>query len=286
MLAAYLILLSLTVIWGFTFPLVQEALHSASPMVFIALRFTLASVLFPLLVWPRAFRLNRTLVGKGAVLGLLLWGGYALQTFGLSLTTAARSGFLTGTLVPLTPLFAWLLFRTHISIKQLIAVLLAFLGTAVMSQPTAGGFNLGDALTLLCAVCFALHVVYVGRWAKPENDMQLTWLQIAVTMLLAGMTTPFSSPHLTFTPVLIFALTIAAVLATTLGIWAQMRFQPRVSSTAAAIIYAMEPVFAGIAAWTILGTVPGPATLFGAGLIFCGMILSATTPSQTKPEIP
>lgn len=285
MLAAYLILLSLTVIWGFTFPLVQEALKSASPMVFVGLRFALASVLFPLLVWPRAFRLNRGLIRKGAVLGILLWGGYAFQTFGLSLTTATRSGFLTGTLVPMTPLFAWLLFRARVNRKQLIAVLLAFLGTAVLAQPTVGGFNLGDVLTLLCAVCFALHVVYVGRWARPENDMQLTWLQIATTMLLAGMTTPFAAPHLTFTPLLLFALIVAAVLATTFGIWAQMRFQPRISTTAAAIIYAMEPVFAGLAAWIMLGTVPGPATLAGAGLIFCGMLLSATTPSETKPEI-
>ena len=286
MLAAYLILLSLTVIWGFTFPLVQAALRTASPLVFVALRFALAATLFPLLVWPRAFRLNRNLIGKGAVLGFFLCGGYAFQTFGLSLTTAARSGFITGTLVPMTPLFAWLLFRTRISLPQLVAVLLAFAGTAVMSQPSAGGFGLGDFLTLICAACFALHVVFVGRWAKPENDMQLTWLQIAATAVLAGAVTPLSAPRLAFSPLLIVGLSVAAVLATTFGIWAQMRYQPRVSATAAAIIYAMEPVFAGIAAWIILGSVPGTATLAGAGLIFCGMLLSAATPSLTKPELP
>jgi drug/metabolite transporter (DMT)-like permease len=286
MLAAYLILLSLTVIWGFTFPLVQAALRSASPMVFVGMRFALASLLFPLLVWPRTFRLNRGLIGKGATLGLFLCGGYAFQTFGLSLTTAARSGFITGTLVPMTPLFAWLLFRTRISIPQLVAVLLAFAGTAVMAQPSAGGFNLGDVLTLICAAFFALHVVFVGHWASPENDMQLTWLQIGTTAVLAGIIMPATAPRLAFSPLFIIALCVAAVLATTFGIWAQMRYQPRVSATAAAIIYAMEPVFAGLAAWIILGNVPSPATLFGAGLIFCGMLLSAATPSFTKPEIP
>jgi drug/metabolite transporter (DMT)-like permease len=286
MLAAYLILLSLTLVWGFTFPLVQEALRSASPMVFVAIRFALAAVLFPLLVWPRAFRLTRRLLFRGAVLGVFLGGGYALQTIGLSLTTAARSGFLTGTLVPLTPLFAWLLLRQHISRKQKIAVLLAFAGTAIMSQPTAGGFNLGDGLTLLCAVCFALQVVFVGYWSKRDNEVQLTWLQIVVTMILAGLAAPVTSPYLTITPLLIFALLVTALGATTFGIWAQMRYQPRISTTAAAIIYAMEPVFAGIAAWIILDTVPGPATLIGAAFIFSGMLLSAATPSETKPEIP
>jgi len=286
MLPAYLILLGLTAVWGFTFPLVQEALRSTSPMVFVSLRFALASSLFALLVWPRAFRLNRSLLWKGAVLGVLLAGGYTLQTFGLSLTTAARSGFLTGTLVPMTPLFAWLLFRTRISLRQIIAVLLAFLGTAMMSRPSAGGFNLGDGLTLLCAVSFALQVVFVGHWAQRENEMQLTWLQITVTMLLAGLCVPLEATRLTVTPLLLVALVVTAVLATAFGIWAQMRYQPRISTTAAAIIYAMEPVFAGLAAWIILGSVPGPATLAGASVIFAGMLLSATTPSEIKPEIP
>ncbi|HEY3295594.1 MAG TPA: DMT family transporter [bacterium] len=286
MLVAYVSLLSLTLAWGFTFPLVQAALHSASPMVFIGLRFGLAAVVFPLLVWPRAFRLNHTLLWKGAVLGILLGAGYALQTFGLGLTTAARAGFLTGTLVPMTPLFAWLLFRERINRRQIIAVVLAFAGTAIMSEPSAGGLNLGDALTLLCAVSFALQVVYVGRWAKHENEIQLSWLQIAAVMLLAGLAIPLEAPRLTFSPLLLAALLITSLLATTLGVWAQMRYQPRISTTAAAIIYAMEPVFAGLASWIILGAVPGIATLTGAGFIFAGMLLSASTPSPVKPEIP
>ncbi|MBU0509232.1 EamA family transporter [bacterium] len=104
MTAAYLILFALTAVWGLTFPLVQAALASASPLVFVTLRFALAAGLFALLVWPRAFRLQRDFAWKGLVLGLFLCGGYAFQTIGLAHTTAARSGFLTGTLVPMTPL--------------------------------------------------------------------------------------------------------------------------------------------------------------------------------------
>jgi drug/metabolite transporter (DMT)-like permease len=284
--AAYLVLLSLTLVWGFTFPLVQGALASASPMVFVAIRFVLATALFSLLVWPRAFRLNRDLVWKGWWLGVFLWGGYAFQTFGLSLTTAARSGFLTGTLVPMTPLFSWLLFRHRIGIKSWLAVGLAFLGTAIMARPEAGGFNLGDVLTLICAVSFALQVVFVSRWANHENEVQLTGVQIAVTGILSALAIPFEHPHLTWTPTLGWALGVTALLATTFGIWGQLRFQPKISATAAAIIYAFEPVFAGVAAWLILGNAPGPATLLGAAFIFAGMLLTAFGPADIKPEIP
>ncbi|RPH94266.1 DMT family transporter [candidate division KSB1 bacterium] len=286
MLAAYLALFALTVIWGITFPLVQGALSYASPLVFLALRFGLASLLFPLLVWPRAFHLSREVVWKGVWLGVLLWGGYGLQTFGLAHTTAARSGFLTGTLVPLTPLFAWILFRAHIGWRAILAVALAFVGTAIMSGPQEGGLNLGDILTLFCAVSYALQINFVNRWASRENEVQLTWIQIAVTSLLCLSTLPLEGPRLVFSPYLIWAVAITAVFATVFGIWGQLRFQPRISSTAAAIIYAFEPVFAGLAAWVILGSVPTAVTLIGAGFIFIGMLLSSTAPAEIKPHVP
>jgi drug/metabolite transporter (DMT)-like permease len=283
---AYLVLFLLTAVWGLTFPLVQGALAYASPLVFLALRFAIAAAVFPLVVWPRAFRLNKRAVLEGGAIGLFLWGGYALQTFGLAHTTAARSGFLTGTLVPMTPLFSWLIFRHRIGPRAWIAVLLAFAGTAVMSQPTAGGFNLGDGLTLLCAVFFAFQIIFINRWARRDNEIQLTWTQILATGILCVIAMPVQPQHLQWSPYLIAALLITALFATTIGIWAQLRFQPRISATAAAIIYACEPIFAGLAAWLIQGNAPNFATLIGASLIFSGMILSAIGPTDLKPEIP
>lgn len=286
MLAAYLFLFLLTAVWGLTFPLVQSALTAASPLVFVALRFVVAGLLFPLLFLPRVFKLSRSVILKGAGLGILLWGGFAFQTIGLAHTTAARSGFLTGTLVPMTPLFAWLIFRARIGLRPWLAALLAFAGTAVMAQPAAGGLNFGDVLTLICAACFALHVVFVNYWATPENDVQLTWVQIAVTAALALLVIPLESPpRLEFSPTLLWAVAVTAVFATALGIWAQLRYQPRITPTAAAIIYAFEPLFAGGAAWVMLGTVPASATLIGAACIFAAMLLSSVAP-KVKPEIP
>lgn len=283
MIVASLVLLSLTAVWGLTFPLVQGSLAYASPPVFLLLRFLLAAIVFPLIVYPSAFRLRRELLLKGLWLGVLLWGGYTLQTFGLAHTTAARSGFLTGTLVPLTPLFSWLLFRTRIAPRLLIAVLLALTGTAVMSRPEAGGLNLGDILTLLCAVSFALQIIFVGRWAKPDNVTQLTWLQLGTVAVLSVFVFPLDAPRLIFSPFLLIALGVTALFASAFAIWAQLRFQPMVSATAAAVIYACEPIFAGFAAWWLLDLIPPTATLIGAGFIVCGMALASYSP---KPKIP
>jgi drug/metabolite transporter (DMT)-like permease len=273
---AYVILLLVTVVWGATFPMVQMALGHASPFAFVAVRFSLAAVFFGLITWPRALKITRERFFQGVVLGGFLFGGYIFQTIGLTGTTAARSGFITGMLVPLTPVFAWLLFRTRISLRLWIAVLLAFAGIWIMSRPEAGGFNFGDMMTLICAVVFALHIVFVSRWAKPENEVPLTWLQLATCAVLAAVATPFeSNPHFEMALPSLGGAIVAAIFASALAIWAQLRYQPRISPAAAAVIYACEPVFAGLAAWVILSNVPPRATLYGAALIVCGMILSS-----------
>jgi drug/metabolite transporter (DMT)-like permease len=129
-------------------------------------------------------------------------------------------------------------------------------------------------------------VVFVNRWSKPDREIQLTWVQIVVAGLLSLVTMPLEGPRLAFSPVLLWAIVITAVFATALGIWAQLRFQPRISPAAAAVIYASEPVFAGLAAWLMLGTVPTSGTLLGAGFIVAGMVLTSTTPAEIKPHLP
>ncbi|MBU0509231.1 DMT family transporter [bacterium] len=155
-----------------------------------------------------------------------------------------------------------------------------------MAQPQAGGLNLGDVLTLFCAASFAVQVVLVGRWAKRGSEIQLTWMQILVVAVLAALLIPVEQPRLMFTPTLAWALGVTALLATAFGLWAQLRYQPRISATAATIIYAFEPVFARIAAWIILGNVPTNVTLVGAAFIVAGMIFSSTIPSEAQAHVP
>jgi drug/metabolite transporter (DMT)-like permease len=279
---AYGILLFVTLIWGATFPVVQMALEDASPFAFVAVRFAVASLLFGLAFRKRMLTMTREQLLKGVTLGALLCGGYVLQTIGLGLTTAARSGFITGLLVPLTPVFAWLLFRDRISLRLWLAVLLAFTGLWIMSQPEAGGLNLGDVLTLVCAAIFALHVVFVSRWAKPENEIQLTGVQLATTSLIAFLTVPFEpAAHYHPTGQLIFITVFVAVFGSAFAITMQVKYQPRISPAAAAVIYACEPIFAGLTSHIILHHTPPAATLYGAACIVAGMVLSSL-PSRAR----
>lgn len=276
MAAAYGILLFITLIWGATFPLIQMALEDASPFAFVAIRFSIATLIFGALFFKRFLRLSRANLIQGVILGAFLCGGYVLQTMGLARTTAARSGFITGLLVPLTPVFAWLLFRTHVSLRLWLAVVLAFAGLGIMSQPEAGGFNFGDLLTLGGAILFALHVACISQWARPSNEMALTGLQLATTAVIAAMIVPFETGAHYDASIRLLAITLfAAAFASAFAIAMQVKYQPRISPAAAAVIYACEPIFAGISARVILHHTPPTATLFGAGFIVAGMILSS-----------
>jgi len=285
MLAAYSALLGLTLVWGLTFPLVQMSLKEVSPTLFLSLRFAIASATLFLIFGKRVIPQSGRDLWKGLAIGLFLWGGYIGQTLGLQFTSASRSGFLTGTLVPLTPFFAFLLFGERFSLRLWIAVLIAFSGIFIMSRPSLGGLNLGDGLTLACAASFALQVVYINRWSRADNLLSLAWLQLALSTVLSACAMPLEMARFHFSYLMAGTLLTTAILASALGIWAQVKYQPRLSAAATAVIYAMEPVFAGLAAWLMLAERPPTPTLIGAALILCGMILSSIKmePKRNNP---
>lgn len=272
---AYVALLLLTFIWGITFPLVKAALGQVSPSLFIALRFLIAALAMGLIFGRRVIPSSGRDLVRGLVIGFFLWGGYTGQTIGLQFTDASRAGFLTGMLVPLTPLFAFLLFGEKFSLRLWTAVLIAFLGIFVMSQPSMGGLNLGDGLILFCAVCFALQIVFINRWSREESLISMAWVQLVLSALLSACAIPFESVRFSFSTLTVSALLITALFASALAVWIQMKFQPRLPAAATSVIFAMEPVFAGLAAWFFLAEIPPLMTLIGAAFIISGMILSS-----------
>lgn len=293
MLIAYLALLGVTFFWGFTFPIVQWSLDDCSPILFVAARFALAGLLFPVLFGKKSISFDRVLIKRGLVLGVFLCGGYIFQTIGLAHTTSARAGFITALYVPFTPVFAWLLFRAKIRKRMWLAAAIAFAGILVLALPETlvegrpvleqMALNYGDKLILVCAVCYALHILLINRWAKPENELPLAWLQISATSLIAMSVLPVENLHFELTRELTITLLFTAIFASVIAIWAMMKFQPRVPVTGAAIVYSMEPVTAGLAAWILQDHIPPTITLLGAGLILGAMLIASTI---QEPEVP
>src|SRR5215469_3283555 len=151
-----------TFIWGSTFVLVKRALDDSSALLFVAIRFSVAT-----LIMSFVFRRHATLHPPpgGLLAGLCLFGGYAFQTVGLRLTTPSKAAFLTGLSVVMVPLLSSLVYRVYPHTSEAIGVVIATVGMGLMTlHGNAGGVSLGDTLVILCALAFAAHIVVLGHY--------------------------------------------------------------------------------------------------------------------------
>ncbi len=281
MTTARLALLLVSALWGTTFVLVKSGLADASPLRFLALRFTVAAVASLPLLSGRRF--DRGALVRGVPLGLVLAVAYAAQTIGLQTTSPARSAFLTALNVALVPVGAALLLRHRPTLRALGGLVVTLAGVTLLTSPEAGKANSGDLWTIGCAVFFALHVVLLSRWGAGRSAEMLLVSQLAVTSIAAWAASPLETAAFTPTARLAVAVLATAVLATVGTTWLQLRFQPRVDPTEVAILYATEPAFAALFSWLMLAERPTPAALLGGLLIVGGALAAATSRPRGAP---
>lgn len=272
-------LLLVSLLWGTTFVAVKSGLNDASPLLFVALRFALAAVVSLGLLRRRAGLVSS--LRASVPLGVILTVAYSAQTIGLDTTTPARSAFITGANVAMVPLWAALILRKKTRTVSLLGLALTLPGLWLLASPGTEGWNPGDTWTVVCAVFFALHVVLINLWSPRHDSAALLAGQLTVTAVLAAVAAvTMETPRLTVTPSLLGALALTALVATVGTTWLQLRFQPRVEPTRAALIYATEPVFAALFSWWWFGELLPALAWAGGGLILTGALLAESGAQQ------
>ena len=280
--SATLALLGITAMWGSTFFLIRDLLVRVPTLDFLAVRFAIASVAL-LVVAPRAVaRLSPASRRSAVVLGLLYGVAQILQTAGLAHTAASVSGFITGMYVVLTPVFAAALLRTRITALTWGAVVLATAGLAVL---TLNGLSVGygEAITLVAAMLYALHIVGLGAWSTPHEALGMSIVQIVViTLVCLAATAPdgIVLPQTTgdWLSVVYMAL-FAGALALVGQTWAQAHLAP----TRSALIMSMEPVFAAFFA-VLLGGESFTLRMVAGGLMVLAAMLVVELAPRRKVE--
>jgi drug/metabolite transporter (DMT)-like permease len=280
-----------TFIWGSTFSVARGVLDHWPPLTYLAVRMPLAALVFAVLFPRQVFGASRAAWRAGATLGALMGVGFIGQTTGLVYTTPAKSAFITGITTPLVPVVAYALWRARPSRENLLGIVLASIGGALILAPVeVAGFNAGDLITLSTTLLFACHINLMSAYARRIDARQLSALQITVAagvMVFAWLAVraaawgwgaealPPATPPVWSGAVAwqIAYLTLFGTLATFL-LWAWG--QARMTATHAAVIFSLEPVFAtafavllrGSAEWT------GPRATLGALLVLTGVIVS------------
>jgi drug/metabolite transporter (DMT)-like permease len=264
-----------TLIWGSTFVVVKNELANIGPLAFVALRFTFAFLFMVLLTSRSLRRSSRQQLAAGALIGVFLFGGYALQTLGLRYTTASKAAFITGLCVVLAPLFARLVLRQTPNRPAMVGVALATVGLGLLSLVDSLTPTLGDLLVLGCAASFALHIVAISRFAPRMDTAALTTVQIGVVAVAGTVSTAFLEPLPT--TVRWGTLQVAAgmgIVATAFAFSIQNRVQAFTTPTHTALVLSLEPVFGALFAYLLAGERLGPREILGCGLILAGMLVA------------
>ncbi len=308
-LRAYLLMVFVVAIWGSTFVIVKGALSDATPAAFNLIRMTMAFALLAVFyhgAW-RGIRLRH--IGAGAVVGFFLAAGYQFQTTGLARTTPSKSAFITGLVVVLVPLISAVPSLRPQGARPprwnaFAGAALAFAGIVLLTVPSAvrghaahsladgaaamlpdlSSINLGDLLTLGCAVGFAFHCMALSHYSPRVAFQPLALLQIGFCAIYMALSLPLiEHPHVHWTPRLIGALGIAAALATAAAFSIQSWAQSVLPSTHIALLLTLEPVFAWITSFMFMGERMGLRPASGALLILAGIALTELVP---QPHLP
>lgn len=244
-------LIAAALIWGTTFVVVQDAIRSISTMYFLALRFGLAAICLVILFHRPLRRATRTQLWcglrGGCIAGIALWLGYTFQTYGLKYTTAGNSGFITGLYVVLVPLISAAIYRRWPRLIELAGILIATAGMTVLTLPSLSRnlqINRGDLLTLICAVCYSFHLLLVGYFSQREVFEFVAIGQVAATAVFSALALFWEKPSVTWSIGLVLAIAGTAIFATGITFSLQTWAQQFTAATRAALIFALEPVFA------------------------------------------
>lgn len=272
---ADLLLVGVAAIWGGTFPMVKQATELVPTFAFLAIRFDVATILLAVLFWPRMRRAGWRTWAAGAVIGVFLCGGYALQTLGMTMTSAAKTGFITGLYVVLVPIISLVWLRRSPAPAAWGGVALATAGLALLSLQGSLIPARGDLLVLGGAAAFALHVTAVARWSGAHDPTVLTVAQLATAAVLYHLISPASAPWPVAIPGFVWwAVAVTALGATAAAYWLQNTLQPYTTPTHTALLFATEPVWAALFAWLLVGEALTLRGYLGGGLIVAGMLLA------------
>ncbi len=244
-LRADLILLVITAFWGISFPLMRNVLEHMHALSYIAARFILSAFFVSLFFVDRHKKIGKGEIKGGVVIGALLAVGMLLQIFGLYSTTASNSAFITSMSVVFVPILLALFFKSRTNKFTTIGIISAAAGLFLISGAVTLDFNNGDLLTLLCAVAFALQIIFIDRKTKKADPGAIAIVQIWTAALMVSVVWLIFNPGpITINPQVVLILVITSLFGTSFAFSAQILVQKDTTPAATALIFTMEPLFA------------------------------------------
>ncbi|MBO5482653.1 MAG: DMT family transporter [Spirochaetaceae bacterium] len=273
-------LILVTVIWGVAFVVVKNTLDAIPAVYLVALRFTVATLALCLVFAPRLKNLNKSTLLHGIGIGVFLFLAYTFQTIGCKYTTAGKNAFLTTIYVILVPFINWGLTKKRPDAFSVVAAVLSVVGIGLLSLRGDLSMNIGDVLTLVCGLGFALQIVFIARWSQEDDPILLTIIQIAVTAFFSWILAPFIDGKLPVAaiknPEVIKGILFLALFSTMICFLLQNVCQKYLRPSTAALLMSFESVFGVLAGVIFLHELMDVKGIIGCCLMFLAVVISET----------
>lgn len=271
------------IIWGSSFLIVKNSMDVMQPHMLLAFRFTIGAVLLAVIFYKRLLVINKDYLLRGICIGACLFLGYSLQTIGITDTTPGKNAFLTAVYCVLVPFFFWAVDKKKPNIHQIAAALITIVGIGFVSLNGGFSIRMGDSLTLISGIFYALHVVSIAKLGRDRDPIVLTILQFAFAGVFSWIITfLFEDVPTVWTAGSISSLLYLAVFATAVAILLQNVGQKYTNPSAASIILSLEAVFGVLFSVIFYHEKVTARLLIGFSLIFIAVILSETKFSFLK----
>ena len=268
-------------IWGFAFVVVKDSVDTIPPVYMVSIRYTIAAVLLGFVLISQFKKLNRYYWIHGAVTGLMLALGYITQTIGCKYTTAGKNAFLTTIYVILIPLISWPLNKKRPHFVVFLSAVMALVGIGLLALRNEGGvlgFNVGDILTLICGLFYALHIIFTAKFSQDKNPVILTWIQFIVASVFSWAVSPlidgsFSVALLKSSRV-IFSMLYLGIFSSLVAFLLQNICLKYMESSLASLFLSLESVFGVIFSTIFLRERMTLVMIIGCVLIFAAITIA------------
>lgn len=272
-------LFSAAIIWGTSFFIMKNALDSLPVFALLALRFTAGAILLSVVCIKKWKDFTLDYLWRGGIVGGFLFLAYTVQTFGLSFTTPSKNAFLTAVYCVLVPFFTWAVVRRRPDKFNILAAVLCVAGVGLVSLNEELSINIGDLLTLLCAVFYASHIVAVEKLSPGKDIYLITIFQFAFAALYSwvfSLTTEVFPAQALKDPEVFLPLAYLCVMATTVALLFQNVGQIWSDPASASVILSLESVFGVVFSVICYGDEVSIKMLCGFVLIFVAVVCSET----------
>ncbi|HUH05524.1 MAG TPA: DMT family transporter [Kofleriaceae bacterium] len=220
-------------------------------------------------------------------------GGFLLQMFGLADVSAPVSAFLTSLYVVFTALLSSARTRRPVGAWLAAGTLLATFGAGFISGPPQLAFGWAEWLTVGCAFLFALHILATDVVTKRHDPMAVTltafvWVTLGSVVTFAlgvGSIDTARLGGLVASRDFLWPLVLSSLLATVLALSLMNLFQRELDPVRAAILYAIEPVWASLVAIGLGVSTPDRWLWIGGSALLAGNLLAELGPLLARRRL-